>query len=176
MHALYAHDVDEYSITVLPRGLHRPKSGTASHCTYWHPFMTLWYWMMEVNRCVSFETSLLSRNRFASSRSKCNVVFKSHIPQNSSNNYWRVSLVQAGVLGTHRLNTLPVRPMLCVRPPDVSIARTNTCSKVMSLHTTAHSNTMSDCEASRWGHSWNSYCVILFSKSLEVEVSIFCLC
>ena len=28
MPALYDHDVDEYSITVLPRGLHRPTSGT----------------------------------------------------------------------------------------------------------------------------------------------------
>ena len=33
MHALYAHDVDEYSITVLPRGLHGPKSGTVYNLT-----------------------------------------------------------------------------------------------------------------------------------------------
>ena len=30
----YAHDVDDFSITLLPRGLHIPKSGTARWCDY----------------------------------------------------------------------------------------------------------------------------------------------
>ena len=34
MHGWYDHDIDDFSITLLPRGLHKPKSGTDNERWY----------------------------------------------------------------------------------------------------------------------------------------------
>ena len=131
-----------------------------------------------VNHSVSFETSQLLRNRFASRRSTCCSDVSNVNPQNSSK--LRFSSVQEGMPSTHRLNTLSVSPRPRVMPPDVFH-----CSHQHLLygHVTPHLRpwfrTTYDGEASRWREFLElilCHLIIQVRHLLEVEVSIFCVC